>query len=133
MDNLHYDYFWMIEDDVCFSGSWDTLFKAYQDDTSDFISTGVYKFEEKPDWYWWFSLKTNNLQIHEKSRIKSFNPIYRLSKRALELINRSLKNGWSGHHEVLIPTLLYNNGFSITDMGGGGSFAPLRFKKPILY
>jgi len=124
LDNRYYDYYWMIEDDVCFSGSWSALFKAYQDDTSDFLSAHISKFAEAPDWYWWFTLNTNNGQTQNKDKIRSFNPVYRLSKRALELIDQSLKNGWSGHHEVLIPTLLYNNGFTITDMGGTGSFVP---------
>jgi hypothetical protein len=33
-----------------------------------------------------------------------------------------LRRGWRGHHEVLTPTLLYQNGFRLRDFGGDGSF-----------
>jgi hypothetical protein len=35
-----------------------------------------------------------------------------------------MKEGWMGHHETLMPTLLYNAGFPILDFGGDGQFCP---------
>src|SRR5690606_19415315 len=49
--------------------------------------------------------------------INSFNPVYRLSNRAAKFLDLSLKGGYSGHHEVLMPTLLFKNGFTLADLG----------------
>jgi len=124
LEKKQYDYYWMIEDDVCFNGNWEVFFEFYQNNTTDFISSHISKYDEIPEWYWWFALNTADKQISKSDKVRSFNPVYRLSNRALELIDQSLKNEWFGHHEVLIPTLLYNSGFTLTDMGGTGSFVP---------
>jgi hypothetical protein len=60
--------------------------------------------------------------------VKSFNPIYRISHSALSFIHKSLLNQWCGHHEVLLPTLLYHNHYSMMDFGGRGQFIPSGFK-----
>lgn len=55
--------------------------------------------------------------------IKSFNPIYRISNRALELLDNTLKGreNW-GHHEVFIPVILNYFNMKIIDFGGRGEF-----------
>lgn len=120
LDYPDYDYYWLIEDDVSFNGSWDYFFNSFREQKSDFISTHVNLYHESPEWYWWNSIVTDYKLAKEK--VKSFNPIYRLSNAALKNIDFALKNGWSGHHEVLIPTLLYEKGFKILDMGLKGTF-----------
>ncbi len=129
LEHPQYDYYWMIEDDVYFTGNWEVLFKTYQNHSVDFISTHVEKYSESPQWYWWYTLKIHNENISNTNKIHSFNPIYRLSNRALKCIDKALKSGWSGHHEVLIPTLLHCSGYTIIDMGGNGSFVIKGFKK----
>ena len=57
-----------------------------------------------------------------ENRIRSFNPIYRISGKALAHIHRALSEKWIGHHEVLLPTLLYHQGFRLLDFGGEGEF-----------
>lgn len=49
--------------------------------------------------------------------VRSFNPIYRLSNRALKVIHEKMSRGWSGHFEVLIPTILSTQGMKMTDLG----------------
>lgn len=122
LDNRQYDYYWFIEDDISFNGNWDNLFQAYKNSTADFISTFIKGYSEDPQWYWWSKLKTNNKKILTENKMRSFNPIYRLSNAALGCIDNALKNGWSGHNEALFATLLYNRGFALTDMGGTGKF-----------
>jgi len=56
--------------------------------------------------------------------IKSFNPIYRLSNSALQHLDTAFQNGWGGHHEVSIPSVLHHLGLKIQDFGGVGSFVP---------
>lgn len=121
-ENLDYDYYWLVEDDVRFSGEWRTFFDSFAFNSSDFLSSFIETKAENPNWYWWPWLKTGAETICEEKLLKSFNPIYRLSYQALVCADECLKSGWMGHHEILLPTLLYNKGFCIEDIGGDGSF-----------
>ena len=121
-ENQGYDYYWLVEDDVRFSGEWKDFFGSFASCTSDFLSSVIETKAENPNWYWWTSLKAGNEVIAEEKRLKSFNPIYRLSRQALACIDAYLRIGWIGHHEVLLPTLLYNKGFLLEDFGGEGTF-----------
>lgn len=121
-ENQGYDYYWLVEDDVRFSGEWKDFFGSFASCTSDFLSSVIETKAENPNWYWWTSLKTGNEVIAEEKLLKSFNPIYRLSRQALACIDAYLRIGWMGHHEVLLPTLLYNKGFLVEDFGGEGAF-----------
>ena len=56
--------------------------------------------------------------------MRCFMVVYRISNRALFLIHNAQQDGWRGHPEVLIPTLLYNRGYSLLDFGGDGDFTP---------
>lgn len=111
-----------MEDDVRFSGDWKDFFDSFASSTSDFLSSVIETKAENPNWYWWTSLKTGNEVIAEEKLLKAFNPIYRLSRQALACIDAYLRIGWMGHHEVLLPTLLYNKGFLVEDFGGEGTF-----------
>ena len=121
-ENQGYDYYWLVEDDVRFSGEWKDFFGSFASCTSDFLSSVIETKAENPTWYWWTSLKTGNEVIAEEKLLKSFNPIYRLSSQALVCIDAHLRIGWMGHYEVLLPTLLYNKGFLLEDFGGEGTF-----------
>ena len=121
-ENQCYDYYWLVEDDVRFSGDWKDFFDSFASSTSDFLSSVIETKAENPNWYWWTSLKTGNEVIAEEKLLKAFNPIYRLTRQALACIDAYLRIGWMGHHEVLLPTLLYNKGFLVEDFGGEGTF-----------
>ena len=121
-ENQGYDYYWLVEDDVRFSGEWKDFFGSFASCTSDFLASVIETKAENPTWYWWTSLKTGNEVIAEEKLLKSFNPIYRLSSQALVCIDAQLRIGWMGHYEVLLPTLLYNKGFLLEDFGGEGTF-----------
>ncbi|MBD0254390.1 MAG: hypothetical protein ICV83_01625, partial [Cytophagales bacterium] len=54
--------------------------------------------------------------------VRSFNPIYRLSGKAVEYLSASLVSYWSGHYEVMLATLLREGGFTMADFGGTGDF-----------
>ena len=121
-ENLGYDYYWLVEDDVRFSGEWKVFFDSFASSTSDFLSSVIETKAENSDWYWWNCLKTGNETIAEDKLLRAFNPIYRLSCQALSCIDAHLREGWMGHHEVLLPTLLYNKGLFLEDFGGEGAF-----------
>jgi hypothetical protein len=123
-----YDYYWLIEDDVQFNGDWNTFFEAFRNAGHDFITTHIRYYAEEPLWTWWrlFGHLTENIPYQR--RLRSFNPIYRISRSALDFIHSALLQFWIGHHEVLYPTLLHENGFRIMDMGGDGRFVPEGFR-----
>jgi len=115
----HYDHYWNIEYDVSFTGDWKEFFEYFNRGDEDFVSSHIRFYEDEPMWFWWSSLKCG---APVSKKIRSFNPIYRISHRALELVDAGHKGGWSGHHECLIPTILFNSGMALRDFGGSGSF-----------
>ena len=121
-NNPEYDYYWVIEHDVRFSGNWRDFFYFFQNIKNDFLACDIRRYEEEPDWVWWSTLRHPDKHISNTDRICSFNPIYRISNSALYFLDQSMRSGWSGHFEVLIPTLLHLNGFKIMDIGGTSSF-----------
>jgi len=122
-ENSEYDFYWCIEDDVHYNGDWFEFFQFFQKhSSSDFISSHLTDFKDIPNWYWWNTLSHKKEFISKKHKIRSLNPIYRISNKALNYLDKQLKDGWQGHHEVLIPTLLKREGFSIQDFGGSGQY-----------
>jgi hypothetical protein len=120
----HYEYYWLIEDDVKFNGDWRHFFPVFNKEVfvSDLISSAIRSYAEQPGWFWWNSIKHPVKDVPHNLKIRSFNPIYRISNAALQFIHNSLIAGWYGHHEVLIPTLLHVSGFKLIDFGGRGKF-----------
>lgn len=128
LEHDEYNYYWLIEDDVVFTGKWNFLFDIFRDCNADFLSSYVYKFIDTPYWCWWYSLKINGKNIVNDIKLRSFNPIYRISDKALYVVHKALQSGWQGHHEVLIPTILNLMDYKIVDFGGNGSFVPTGFE-----
>jgi hypothetical protein len=116
------DYYWLIEYDVRYSGKWFELFDYFSQSDADFISSYIRYYSEEPNFFWW-KLENPDKEIALENRVRSFNPIYRISERALKFLDIELKKGWVGHYEVVIPSLLYHaSGFEILDFGGDGLF-----------
>jgi len=63
-----------------------------------------------------------SVELSPTDLIASFMPIYRISRRAVQAIDRAYRSGWSGHCEVTWPTTINQAGFSIEDFGGDGEF-----------
>lgn len=119
LSNPEFDYYWVIEDDMRFNGDWNLILSTVDQLDHDFISTLIQWNHEYPTWHWWRTIAHPEKDIPLEKRIKSFNPIYRISNKALAFMHRALTDQWSGHHEVVLATLLYNNGFRIGDLGEG--------------
>lgn len=122
-EHPEYNYYWNIEYDVYFNGDWRYLFGGYEFVDSDFISSHIAHYHDLPSWMWWSSMQLKTLSIPLTDFIRSFNPIYRISNMALKRLDAVLKQHNAGHHEVFIPTVLYNSGFSITDFGSSKCFS----------
>lgn len=124
LKNPGYDFYWYIEDDVRFTGDWKYFFDFFTQLSTqpDFLSSHIRTSQEEVNWDWFVSLKHPTIYLPHFLKIRSFNPIIRISNAALKCIHDMLIQKWSGHHEVLIPTLLYLEGFDIKDFGGVGKF-----------
>ena len=105
-DFPEYDFYWNIEYDVFFTGDWNYLFKAYRNCNADLVSSHVERFVQRPHWFWWKSINLKTLKLPSSGYLKSFNPIYRISNRALALLDQVLSDGNSGYQEVFIPSVL---------------------------
>ena len=128
LNNPPFDFYWYIENDAVFNGDWQFFFNAFSELKADMISSQIELYKNKPIWYWWHTLQHPTKNVPVEDRLCSFNPVYRLSFTALSFIHEALLDNWSGHHEVVLPTLLHNNNFTIMDFGGKGYFAPPGFK-----
>jgi hypothetical protein len=115
-----YDFYWFIEHDVRFTGDWRVLFEHFEGSGEDFISCRLSRLAAEPDWDWWDSLTHPGEEVPREGLLRSFNPIYRISKRAVRHIDEMHRQGWRGHHELLLPTLLERGGFTLRDFGGTG-------------
>lgn len=121
-----YDYYWLVEYDVEFGGNWEFLFNTYTKCEADFISSYITPYEKEKDWPWWY-LDHPQKKIPKSERIRSFNPIYRISKKAMQFLMNELATGWKGHNEVLLSTILHHNNFQLLDFGRDGEFSSLRY------
>jgi len=114
----NFDYYWHIEYDAVFAGSWRTLIEAWSGDDSDLVAPQVRTKSDDPYWYWWPSMRVPP-RVARKGLIRAFLPVYRISHRALECLEAAVRAGHSGHFEALIPTALNAASLKISDLGHG--------------
>lgn len=119
-----YDRYWIIENDVRFTGSWSSLFEELGSCDADVLGTTVQMHAHNPDWAHWHTLRTGAEEIPFHRRIKVYIPFGRLSRRLLELSDARCREGWSGHPEVLWPTIALEAGLRVEDIGGDGPLTP---------
>jgi hypothetical protein len=122
-NNPDYQYYWIMEYDVMFSGNWSDFFSHFESSTSDMLATNVHKFSVFPEWPLWKTLKVpDDMNLEQSQLIRAFFPLCRLSRQALEKVDRAYKQGWAGSYEVTFGTLLNSAGLTIEDFGGAGEF-----------
>lgn len=117
-----YDYYWVVEYDVRFSGRWSDFFAAFESNTADLLATTLCRFSEIPTWYHWDSLELLDSPASRDDCVRGFFPVLRLSNRALGKLDSEYSAGAGGHQECLMPTVLYRAGMRIEDIGGRGEF-----------
>lgn len=118
-----YDFYWVIEYDVRFSGSWSVLMAAFEHNDADLLGTTLTRCAETPDWCHWPSLQApRGAEFSPHHTIRGFFPVYRLSNRAVECHHRGCMDGARGHMEGLLPTQIAAAGLRLEDIGGDGEF-----------
>jgi hypothetical protein len=121
-ENPDYQYYWVVEYDVRYSGSWRRLFTAFADSDADLLATTLTRHAAIPDWYHWPGLDLRDLPIGKDQYLRAFLPLYRISNQALAQLDSDYRRGVAGHFECLGPTLLHHAGFKLEDIGGDGEF-----------
>ncbi len=116
-----YDYYWLMEYDVRFTGHWMQFFRHYAASESDLLATTVFDYAFRPDWDNWRTLKSPR-RIPESDCVRALLSLCRLSNAALRAIHQAYCEGWSGHYEVAIPTILKTRGLTLEDFGGSGRY-----------
>ncbi|MBI3299298.1 MAG: hypothetical protein HYZ75_14115 [Elusimicrobia bacterium] len=117
-----YERYWFIEYDVRFKGDWADFFRYFEAGNEDLLTSRMRTYPDFPVWPWWKTLAHPRENVDRGLLVSSLNVIWRISLPALKAIDAAHRDGWVGHHEVLIPTLLQRAGFSMRDFGGVGPF-----------
>lgn len=130
---LNYEYFWVIEYDVRFSGDWKVFFSHFETAKEALITGHLLRRSRKnAKWPFW-DLKNPPFKllkrVYQWDLIRSFLPVYRISSSALTFLYEKQQAGWRGHSEAIIPTLLHKHGFRLRDFGGVGEFTPSQDKQ----
>lgn len=112
-----YEHYWQIEYDVVFTGCWSTFWSAYATREADLLVSHLRTQDQEPGFLFWSSLVWNNPD--NRQPVRAFLPIYRISRRGLEVLHQAVEQGAHGHFEGLIPSVLRAHGLKIEDFGEG--------------
>ncbi|HEY0185519.1 MAG TPA: hypothetical protein VGC09_22175 [Rhodopila sp.] len=125
-EHPNFDRYWVIEDDVRWTGPWRTFADELQSSDAALLATTVQTRAENPDWHWWNTMGTAGEPMPEL--VKCFGPFLRASAACVALVNEKYTKGWHGHFEVAWPTICCDGGLKVEDIGGSGSFTPRRWR-----
>jgi hypothetical protein len=118
----HYRHYWLVEYDVQFSGSWKHFFSSFDESNADLLGTSLIRYAEFPAWSHWQSLVLSGTNANDQDRLRGFFPLYRISNEALSCLHERYQQYCAGHMEVVMPTVLYQAGLCLEDIGGDGEF-----------
>ncbi len=116
-----YRHYWLVEYDVRFSGNWRSLFDCFAPSPSDLLATTIYRHGFNPAWDHWRSLRGPR-RLERTQMLRAFLPIFRLSAEAVRILDSCYAQGWQGHAEALVPSLLELHNLTVEDIGGDGPF-----------
>lgn len=130
-----YEYYYLIEYDVRFTGSWNSLFHRLSRLSEDLICShfsiynNIYELGPYPCWKLrkMFS-KEDRLIIEESGKITddlyfSFLPFCRLSNSLMKLVYDYYET-YDGFFEIVIPTICIKNDLSVIDLDSLGFTCP---------
>ena len=118
------DDLWLVDDRVLWDGMEEQFHHCFDNCDADLLATEVRTYAEDPRWTWWSSLRAPGGVVPLSQCVAIFLPLVRLSQSAAQVILQGIEDGWMGHPEAVIPTLVKRAGLTIEDIGGTGSFTP---------
>jgi hypothetical protein len=123
-----FDYVWVLEGDVDYTGPWGDFFAIYAGSETDLIGFRMLRKSEAPNWVNW---KWASMP-EDAPAVTGLFPTFRISRRLLEAYIAAIRSDlWRGHCEALLPTLALSKGMKIEDMSGRGEFAALQSRAPL--
>lgn len=119
-ENPHVGQLWVVEYDVRFTGPWRRFLDHYADDDADLLTCHLRNRPQEPGWFWWPTLRApfEGVSVAERDQWRALLVVARYSARALRTLIESHEAGWSGHQEVVIPTVLARGGLTVRDLNG---------------
>lgn len=115
-----YDRYWLVEDDVDYSGDIHTLFSQLDRRDGDLLASHLARGHD--GWAYSSMLRAPGTDITPASSLLVFLTFYRIGADALDLIDRCYRDGWNAHSENAWATMLHHGGMRVVDFGGNGEF-----------
>ena len=122
--NPNFDYYWVIEYDVRFTGNWKTIIDDLMKSDADLLCTHLTSRRSDPNWMHWNAFSSGNEKLDETDMIRAFLPFCRMSQKLMRSIDSRCKNDWAGHPEALWPTIAKSAGLKIEEIGGRSQNVP---------
>lgn len=119
-DQPQYDQYWVVEDDVEYSGDIHTLFAGLDGRPGDLLAAHLARGYE--GWTYASMLRAPGTDITPASSWLVFLTFFRVKGAALDLIDRQYRAGWNAHSENAWATILKHGGMTVVDIGGNGEF-----------
>ncbi|HEY8049190.1 MAG TPA: hypothetical protein VIE63_08450 [Ramlibacter sp.] len=116
-----HSFYWQVEYDVELRGAWRPFLEARSDGDAALIASHFHNINEWPDWFWWMSFtRPASVAMQATQLYKAFMAIARFSHRALQEVEQAHRDGWAGHFEAVIPTVLLRAGHHLEDLNVRG-------------
>ena len=111
-----FDFLWMIEEDVDFSGDWGELFEGAAASTADLIGSHFARRSQSSAWMHW-STFSSPVSVSPEVVTRGLFPLVRFSRRFLETYQRAVSDpAWVGNFEALYPTVAAHHGLNIATL-----------------
>ncbi|MGA8758261.1 MAG: hypothetical protein WB611_18425 [Stellaceae bacterium] len=122
-DRPDYRRYWVIEDDVEYTGDFGALIKGLETTgtNAELLCTHLRFLPKDWNYVYLFSTGMDTLSEDRPSRV-CFLPFFRATTAALAAIDGAYLRGWNGQHEMVWPAVLDAAGMPIRDIGGRGPF-----------
>lgn len=118
------DHFWRVDPRVQWDVPQDQFLGYFENNRADLLATNVRGYGEDPHWTWWKQMRSPLDQVPLSFGVAALLPLARFSREAAKAVLDGIEQGWSGHPEALIPTLVNRAGLVIEDIGGKGRYTP---------
>lgn len=121
LDHQSFRRYWVVEDDVEYTGNFGELILGLSKLQSELLATHVRHLPKHWDYIGKFRAGTDRYQISSSTRL-TFLPFHAVTHKALTVIDAAYKRGWAGQYEMTWPAILDEAGLSVMDIGGNGPY-----------
>ncbi len=113
-----YDNYWYYEYDVIYNGNIRQFFSTCKNSDADLLTTHLRQFPFDPTFQKFWDMIS--FDINERQQFAMFGPLWRASRKFMEVLDSEYKAGKHGYYETIVPTLAVINDLSIADINSLG-------------